>query len=193
MHDFLHILAAAGADTAASSGGSPLEIVKQIFGPFGVKPVFLAAQILNFLIVSAIVYRFAIKPVLATVDDRNKKIAEGLQYAEDMKKKLAETDTKQADVLKQASLEGKKVIAEARDTAKAIVDKASQDATRNAEDIIKKGGEAVALERQQMLNDLRREVAQLVVTTANRVLARDLTPEERARFNASATADLSKN
>ena len=172
---------------------SPLDIVVKIFGPFGVKPELLFAQIINFGVVSAVVYYFAIKPVLATVDQRNKKIAEGLQYTEEVKKKLADTETQQAEVLKQASLEGKKIITEARDTGKALVEKAAQDATRTAEDIIKKGHEANALERTQMLNDLRREVAQLVVTTTNRVLGRDLTPEERARFNSSAAQDLSKN
>ncbi len=190
MHDAFHLVLAA---TDAAPSGSPLEIVSKIFGPFGVKPALLIAQIINFGIVSAIVYYFAIKPVLANVDERGKKIAEGLKYTEDMKIKLAQTEQQQAEVLKQASLEGKKVIGEARDTAKALVDKAAQDATRTAEDIIKKGQEAVALERQKMLNDLRKEVATLVVATANRVLGRDLTADERARFNSSAAADLSKN
>ncbi len=191
MHDLLPLLAATGSE--AASNGSPLEIVKQIFGPFAVKPVFLIAQIVNFSLIAVLVYYFAIRPVLATVDARNKEIAAGLKYAEDMKKKLADTERQQAEVLKQASLEGKQVIAEARDTAKALVEKAAQDATRTAEDLIKKGQAATALERQQMLNDLRREVATLVVATANRVLGRELTPDERARFNASAAADLSKN
>lgn len=149
MHDAFQILAADG----------PLDLVTKIFGPFGVKPVLLIAQIINFAIVAVIIYRFAIKPVLATVDERNKKIADGLKFTEEVKQKLADTDTRQAEVLKQAALEGKKVIAEARDTGKALGEKAAQDATRSAEDIIKKGHEAVALERSQMLNNLRREVA----------------------------------
>ena len=192
MHLALLPLLAATADSP-SALDSGVEAVKQVLGPFGVKPELLLAQIINFGIVAAVVYYFAVKPVLATVDSRNQKIADGLQYAEDVKKKLSETEVQQAEVLKQASLEGKKVIAEARDTGKALVEKASADAARSAEDIVKKGHENIALERSQMLNELRREVAQLVVSTTNRVLGRDLTPEERARFNTSAAADLSKN
>jgi len=192
MHLALLPFLAAAADTP-SALDSGIEAVKQVLGPFGVKPELLLAQIINFGIVAAVVYYFAVKPVLATVDSRNQKIADGLQYAEDVKKKLSETEVQQAEVLKQASLEGKKVIAEARDTGKALVEKASADAARSAEDIVKKGHENIALERSQMLNELRREVAQLVVSTTNRVLGRDLTPEERARFNTSAAADLSKN
>jgi F-type H+-transporting ATPase subunit b len=193
MHlDLLPLLLAA-ADDKPSALASGLDAVKQVLGPFGVKPILLLAQIINFSIVAFVIYRFAIKPVLATVDERNKKIADGLQYADVIKKKLVETEAQQAEVLKQASLEGKKIIGEARDTGKALVDKAAQEATRNAEDIVKKGQQAIALEREKMLADLRREVAQLVVATTNRVLGRDLTPEERARFAAGAAEDLSKN
>jgi len=173
--------------------GKLTDTANHITSEFHVTWYMFIGQAVNFCIVAFVIYHFAFKPVLATIDARNQKIAEGLKYTEDMKLKLAQTEQQQAEVLKQASLEGKKVIAEARDTGKALVDKAVQDAARTAEDIIKKGQDAIALERQQMLNDLRREVATLVVATANRVLARDLTADERARFNTAAAADLSKN
>jgi len=191
-HEFISLLAAAG-DPAPSFFSSGVDQVTHVVGPFGVKLTLLIAQIIDFGVVAAIVYYFAIRPVLATVDERNKKIAEGLQNADNVQKKLAETERQQAEVLKQASLEGKKVIGEARDTGKALVDKAAQEATRTAEDIVKKGREGIVIERQQMLGELRREVATLVVATANRVLGRDLSAEERSRFTASASQDLSKN
>jgi F-type H+-transporting ATPase subunit b len=193
MHSELFPLLTAAVETAPAASAGGLEAIQQVLGPFGVKPLFLAAQIVNFGVVAAVVYYFAIRPVIATTEARKTEIASGLKYAEEMKHKLAETQKQQEEILKQASLEGKKVIAEARDTGKALVEKATQDATRTAEDIIKKGQSAVALERQQMLNELRREVAQLVVATSQRVLGRDLTADERARFNTSAASDLSKN
>lgn len=193
MHSEIFPLFTAAVENAPAATNGGLEAIKQVLGPFGVKPLFLLAQVVNFGVVAVVVYYFAIRPVVATVDARNKDIASGLKYAEDMKSKLAETQKQQEEILKQASLEGKKVIAEARDTGKALVEKAAQDATKNAEEIIKKGQAATTLERQQMLNDLRREVAQLVVATSQRVLGRDLTADERARFNTSAASDLSKN
>jgi F-type H+-transporting ATPase subunit b len=193
MHFEIIPLLAAATDNTPSVLDSGIDAIQQVVGPFGVKPALLIAQIINFSIVAFVVYQFGIKGVLKTMDERNKKISDGLKYAEDMKKKLADTEVQQAEILKQASLEGKKVIGEARDTAKALAEKVAQDATRQAEETLKKGQSAIALERQQMLGDLRREVATLVVSTANRVLGRDLTPEERARYNASAAQDMSKN
>jgi F-type H+-transporting ATPase subunit b len=193
MHFEIIPLLAAATDNTPSVLDSGIDAIQQVVGPFGVKPTLLIAQIINFAIVAFVVYQFGIKAVLVTMDERNKKIADGLKYTDEMKKKLADTEVQQMEVLKQASLEGKKVITEARDTAKALAEKVAQDATRQAEDTLKKGQAAIALERQQMLNDLRREVATLVVSTTHRVLDRDLTPEERARYNASAAQDMSKN
>jgi F-type H+-transporting ATPase subunit b len=193
MHFEIIPLLAAATDNTPSVLDSGIDAIQQVVGPFGVKPTLLIAQIINFAIVAFVVYQFGIKAVLVTMDERNKKIADGLKYTDERKKKLADTEVQQMEVLKQASLEGKKVITEARDTAKALAEKVAQDATRQAEDTLKKGQAAIALERQQMLNDLRREVATLVVSTTHRVLDRDLTPEERARYNASAAQDMSKN
>jgi F-type H+-transporting ATPase subunit b len=169
------------------------ETAAHLSSTFHVDWHFFLAQVINFGIAAFVLYRYAFKPVLTTVDERNRKIAEGLQYAQDMKKKLAEAEQQHAETLKQAGLEAQKIITEARESGKAIVEKASQDAVKQAEDIIKKGHSANVIERQQMLADLKREVAQLVISTTSRVLDRDLTAEERTRFNAGAAKDLTKN
>jgi F-type H+-transporting ATPase subunit b len=150
-------------------------------------------QAVDFGIVAYILYRFAFKPVLATMDERQKKIAEGLQYAEDMKLKLADAKNKHSEILRRASIEAQEIVTNARNAAKGIVDKATASASQQAEAIIKNGKLANALERQQMLAELRREVAQLVLETTSRVLARDLTNDERARFANTAAQDLQKN
>ena len=45
----------------------------------------LIAQMVNFIIVAVVLYKFAVKPIAATLDERQQKISEGLQYAEEMK------------------------------------------------------------------------------------------------------------
>jgi F-type H+-transporting ATPase subunit b len=170
-----------------------VEFFRNIYGPFGVEPSRLLMQAVDFGIVAYILYRFAFKPVLATMDERQKKIAEGLQYAEDMKLKLADAKNKHSEILRRASIEAQEIVTNARNAAKGIVDKATASASQQAEAIIKNGKLANALERQQMLAELRREVAQLVLETTSRVLARDLTNDERARFANTAAQDLQKN
>jgi F-type H+-transporting ATPase subunit b len=191
LHSLLPLLAETAAPVPASNAA--IDTIQSIFGPFGVKPYLLLAQTINFAIVCYIIYRFAFKPVLATLDERQKKIAEGLQYTEDMKVKLADAKRQHSEILRRASVEAQQIVTNARNAAKGMVDKATAAAAQQAESIVKKGEAAVALERQQMLAALRREVASLVLDTTTRVLARDLTNEERSRFSNAAAQDLSKN
>ena len=50
---------------------------------------------------------------------------------------------------------------------------------------------AIALEHKQMLNEARGEIARLVVTTTERVLAKKLTDADRASYNDAAAKELS--
>jgi F-type H+-transporting ATPase subunit b len=164
--------------------------ITTLFKTFGIDAKIIFAQMLNFLIVATLLWKLAYKPVIATLDERQKKISDGLQYAEEMKAKLADAEKQHAEMLKRASHEAQQLVAEARDSAKANAEKIIQDASHKAEQMVKKGEEAIALEHAQMLNDLRKEVTRLVVQTSGKVLAKDLSDEEKSRFSESATKEL---
>lgn len=181
MLDSLFVLAATTAE-GVSEGG--------IAGTFGVNKYMFTAQVINFCIVAAVLYKFAFKPVLKTLDERQKKIADGLQYAEEMKTRLAEAEKQHAEKLKEAATQASKIINDARDAAKAFSEKQSQEAVAKAEDIIKKAQEATALEHQQMLADLRKEVSELVVKTTEQVLNKNLSDADKSNFSEAAAKEL---
>ncbi len=154
----------------------------------------LLAQAINFIVVAFVLWKFAFKPVVSTLDTRRKKIEDGLQYAEEMKARLADAEKQYAEKMKEAAIEGSQIIEEARENAKTYLEKQTQEAVSKAEAIMAKGRESVELERKQMLSELRREVAHLVVQTSGKVLNRDLSAEEKTRFNDAAAKELySKN
>lgn len=173
---------------AAESGSGP---VSELAGRFHIEWPILIAQAINFLIVAYVLWRFAIRPVTRTLDERNKKIADGLQYAEEMKQQLAEAERKHAETLRQAQQEAQQLIEEARTQAREFEEKQRQEATARAEAIIQKAYDANQAERKKMLEEVRGEVSRLVVQTASRVLGKDLSEEERGRFNQSATREIS--
>src|SRR4029079_9373540 len=117
-------------------------------------------------------YRFAFKPVLLTLDERQKKIAAGLKYAEEMELKLKDAEIQHGEILHKAALERKELLEAAREQSKNYAEKQAQEAVIKADHIIKKAEEAISLEKQKMLHDLRKEVAELVVKTTERVLSK---------------------
>jgi F-type H+-transporting ATPase subunit b len=157
---------------------------------FGVTWPTLIAQMINFCLVALVLYKFAVKPVAATLDERQQKIADGLQYAEEMKTQLSEAERERAEKVKQAAIDAQAILAEAREQSKEMIEHKTQEASAQAEAIIRKASEATELERQKMLSDVRQEVARLVVASSSKVLSRDLSDSEKQTFSDSAAKEL---
>jgi len=174
-----------------ASIGEIVEGFVAIFQNYGLKPAELLAQIINFCIVAFLLYRFAFKPVLQTMDERQQKISDGLQYAEEMKAKLADAEKEHAATLQKAQQEAQGIVSEARDQAKAFLDKQTQEATAKSEEMIKKAQEAIELERKQMLVEVRQEVTELVIATTSKVLAKELSDADKTQFSKAAAQELS--
>lgn len=186
----LDVVLTFAAAAAPAEGGGP---VAELAGQFGIDWRIIVAQMVNFLIVAGLLYKFAFKPILATLDERQKKISDGLQYAEEMKSKLAEAERQQAETLKEAANEAKQIIGDAREQAKAYTDKQMEDAHRKAEDLIEQARTSIDQEREKMLSEVRQEVARLVVATTGKVLRKDLSDADRKTIAESASRELVGN
>ena len=164
--------------------------ITMITDKFGVSVPTLIAQMVNFCFVALVLYYFAVKPISTTLEERQQKISDGLQYAEEMKTQLAEAERERTEKVKQAAIGAQKILAEAREQSKEMIEVKTQEAAAQAEAIIRKASEATELERQKMLADVRQEVARLVVATSSKVLSRDLSDAEKSTFSESAAKEL---
>ncbi len=171
----------AAADASRESG---------IAGQFGLEPKYVLMQVVSFLILFGVLYFFGIKPTIAAMEERNAKIASGLKHAEEMQAKLAAAQQESAAIVKKASAEATRIVDDARKTAKDFLDKQTQEASAKASDLLGKAQQAIELEHKKMLADARHEIARLVVTTTERVLAKKLTDADRAAYNDAATREL---
>ncbi len=184
----LPLFLAAAAETAASGG--PIENLRQTFQHFGVEPKYVIWQLVSFVIVLFVLYKFGIKPVTATMEERNAKIASGIKYAEEMQAKLAAAQQESAVIVKKANAEASRIVEDARKSAKEFLDRQTQEATTKANDLLTKAQQAIELEHKKMLAAARTEIARLVVTTTERVLAKKLTDADRASYNDAASREL---
>jgi len=167
-----------------------LESARQTGEQFGVNwPLFLSNAI-SFLLVCALLQRFAYRPILDVLEQRRQRIAESLENAEKIKEQLAEAETKHAEILERANGEAQKMINEARASAAALAQTRQQQAITEAEGIIAQAREAIALERDRMFTDLRREVARLVVDTTGKVTGKILTAEDQRRLSEEAAREI---
>ncbi len=166
------------------------ERVSELANRFGVEWPILIAQMVNFVVVAYLLYRFAFKPVIVTMDERQRKIADGLQFAEEAKTRLTETEKRQAQLLQEAQAESQNILKAARDSAAAFEERARAETARQVEEIRRRADEANELERKRILAEVRGEVARLVVLTTGKVLRKDLSSEDQQRINASASEEI---
>jgi F-type H+-transporting ATPase subunit b len=178
------------ATETAAVHHSALDQVTQITSAFGLNWPGFIAQVVSFSVVAYVLWRFAFKPVIATLDERQQKISSGLQYAEEMKAKLDATQQQSAEIIQQAQVKATALVNEARQSAKDFLDKQTQEATQKANDLLVKAQHAIELERRKMIAEARTEIAALVITTTERVLAKKLSDAERASYNESAAREL---
>ena len=170
---------------AVESGAQP-----NLLERFGVEWHYVVWQIVSFLIVLAVLYKFGIKPVTATMEERNRKIEAGIRHAEEMQAKLAAAQQESAAIVKKANADAAKLVDEARKSAKEYLDKQTQEAAAKANELLAKAQQAIELEHRKMLADARTEIARLVVITTERVLAKKLTDADRAAYNDAAAKEL---
>ena len=157
---------------------------------FGIDWPMLIAQAINFLIVAYVIWKFAFKNILSTIKEREKQISDSLKNADRIKLELEETEKQQEETLQEASIEAKKTISSAQEQAKAFIESQKEDARKQAEEIISKAKVAMEQERERVLREAREEIASLVVLTASKVLAKDLSEDEKERFSTRATEEL---
>ena len=177
------------AHTAEAAG--PIEGLRDTFVHFGVEPKFLVMQVISFLILFGVLYKFGIKPTIATMEVRNQKISDGLKHAEETQARLAAAAQESAQIVRTASVEAQKIVDEARKIAKEFAEKQQAEAVARSADTLAKAQQAIELEHKKMLDQARTEIARLVVTTTERVLAKKLTDADRASYNEAAAKELS--
>jgi F-type H+-transporting ATPase subunit b len=165
--------------------------VQEIARTFGVDWPHLIAQIVSFLIVCALLYKFAYKRVLAMLEQRRQQIAESLANAEKIKAELAKTEAQRQETMAQANAQATKLIDEARAAAARVQEQETQKAIAAAENIIAKAREAAAADHARMLAELKREVGRLVVQTTATVTGKVLTPEDQRRLAEETARTIS--
>ena len=184
-----HLLFLAAVEAVAPAGEAPSAFTK-LTNDFGINLPGILAQMVNFGIVAFMLWRFGIKPVIATLDERQKKIESGLKYADEMQAKLAAAQQESTALIKKASTEAGRIVDEARKSAKDFIDKQTQEAAAQSNELLTKAQRAIELEHKKMLADARTEIARLVVVTTERVLAKRLSDADRAAYNESAAREL---
>ena len=143
-----------------------------IIQPFHIDFKLLIAQIINFAIVFAVLYKFALKPLQKVMEERSAKIEKSLEDAKKIDANLAKTED-----------DYKKMISSARKEANEILEQANVQAQKNKEQTVEKAKQEIGVviskekqlikqEKENILRDIKKEAGALVISAAEKLLSK---------------------
>lgn len=141
---------------------------------FGVQPILLAAQAVNFLILLWILNKFLYKPILKVLTERRRKIEDSLKNAEEIERKLAEANAKADEILAKTSREGQKIIDEANLQANQIIEDTKLSADSLSKKMLEEARAQIEVERENMRWELQKELSRLVIAIVQKVTGKML-------------------
>lgn len=150
------------------------------FGSLGVNGPFLLSQIVNFLILFAVLYFLLWKRVLKMLEERKQRIAQGLADAE-----LARQDRERAEAeyqqrIERAEQEREEILARAVGEGEQAREGVLAEARAEAERIIAASRVEAEQSRQEMLAELRGQVASLAIAVSNKLIGEALDEQRQS-------------
>ncbi len=146
---------------------------------FGVKPIFLAAQAVNFFILLFILKKFLYKPILGMLEKRKGVIAESMKNAEEIEKKLKLIGDEREEALRKAGKEAEGIIKDATEAANQIISEAHLKAGEDIKKMIKKSEENLEREREALHQEIKAEVSDLIVLSLQKVTGKVISGKDQ--------------
>ncbi|MFC1860957.1 F0F1 ATP synthase subunit B [Chloroflexota bacterium] len=143
-------------------------------GELGINLSTLIAQIINFVILFALIFVVGYKPILRMLDKRSRKIKESMEQSEQVKEQSALAEEEVKKHLETVRQQGQEKIAQYTRTGEEIRQKAQQEAKTEADSLIARARVEIQRERDEAIIELRKEFADLTIMAAEKVIDRSL-------------------
>ncbi len=161
-----------------------------IFKDFGINPLLLGAQFVNFAILLFLLKRFLYKPVMNVLDERKRKVETSLLQAEEIQRTFEAASKKQQEILEKARSEAAKIVAEAKEEAKILAEQMKKEAGEATQASIKRTQEMLSLEKGNMMNQAKKELVDMVAMVTEKVAATSLKNTDRDKIINEAIKDI---
>lgn len=146
------------------------------------------AQMINFLVVMIVLWRFVYKPVVRMLDERQKKIEDGVKMAESAQAKMDSVLSEQTRILDKAHQEASLLLDEARQSGEERRTILLSKAKDEVKSLVSAGKEQLRQEHEAMMQEARVQMAQIAVEAARKILE-DQVDEKQANKIATKVVE----
>ncbi len=152
----------------------------------------LAVQMVNFLFLLAILYRFLYKPLLAKMEERTVAIKASLDAAEAARAEAARQQEENASRLRAAYAEAQAIRAAALKEAGEEQRKLVEGARREAHQLVESAKAQMETDVRRAREELRREVSEIAIAVAEKLVRRSLRDDDHRRIVEDSIARIGR-
>ncbi len=167
-----------------------MTLFMDILNNFGVQPVLLVAQIVNFLVLLFLLKKFMYGPLVKVLQQRKQTIAESLKNAEEIEKRLEQTTLEQEKRLEKAAKEARQIVDDATSNADQIIAAAHEKARADTEKFMVQAQQSVTQEREKVYSDMRAELSHLVILGFEKIAGKALSEKDQKELVEKSLKEL---
>lgn len=146
-------------------------------------------MLVAFGIVFFVLYKFGFPVITSMIDERKKFIDDALRNAKEANEKLQGIEQQGRDLLEKARDEQARILREASDMRKQIIDEAREKAAEESAAMIAEARRVIQQEKEEALLDIRSQVAGLSIAVAEKLLRKELEGGNRQQVYAEELVD----
>ena len=140
----------------------------------------LIVQMIVFIVLIWFTMKFVWPIILGAMEERSKKIAQGLAAADQGEQALAQARERAEAIVREARERATQIIDNAQHRASDLVEQAKGTASTEGQRLVAAAQQQIELEASRAREMLRREVAQIAVQAASKLLQREIDPQAHA-------------
>src|SRR5581483_2203532 len=159
---------------------------------FGIEPVLLVAQIVNFLIVLFLLKRFLYKTVLTMLKNRREAIKEGLEKAQESMLLLEKTKKEEKEILKKAQERAGKIVDLAKTQASEMLEEARANSKQETEKMISEAKEQIQKEIKKAQSQVIAHVSDVAVDMLKKSLSKEVSAKTQKEIVGLTMQHLKK-
>jgi F-type H+-transporting ATPase subunit b len=139
------------------------------------------AELVIFVIILAIVWKFIVPPVQKVLREREAIVAGQADDSQETRAKLAEAEAEYQGALNDARSQAAQIRENARIEAQRTTDELRTEAQAESARIVAQGGQQLAAQRDAVVGELRGEIGTLAIELSEKIVSQPLAGDARAQ------------
>lgn len=150
----------------------------------------LIIQMIVFLLLAFFTMSFIWPPLMRAVEERQKKIAQGLAAADRGEQELQKARASADGILREARERAGQIIDQAQHRANDIMEQARSGAQQEGQRLVASAQQQIGLEASRARESLRREIGEIAVAAAAKLLEREIDPRAHQELISKLAAQI---